>query len=117
MHLVEVETVKARLLEQEFVLHLRVDNPNDSRLFIRNVSYAIRLNDLLLVQDEASVWRSVGGHARRTFKIDHRTNQPVAAPEATGQAAQKQAAAALLPAGRTGDRVAHPSGPAHLAQW
>ena len=66
VHLVEVETVKARLLEQEFVLHLRVDNPNDSRLFIRNLSYAVRLNDLLLVQDETSVWRSVGGHAQRT---------------------------------------------------
>ncbi|GLO12960.1 hypothetical protein PPUJ20028_15410 [Pseudomonas putida] len=74
VHLVEVETVKARLLEQEFVLHLRVDNPNDSRLFIRNLSYAVRLNDLLLVQDETSVWRSVGGHARRTFKITARTN-------------------------------------------
>ncbi|WP_085692263.1 MULTISPECIES: LEA type 2 family protein [unclassified Pseudomonas] len=74
VHLVEVETVKARLLEQEFVLHLRIDNPNDSRLFIRNLSYAIRLNDLLLVQDETSVWRSVGGHAQRTFKITARTN-------------------------------------------
>ncbi|HEN8798011.1 hypothetical protein HP546_21455 [Pseudomonas sp. CM25] len=74
VHLVEVETVKARLLEQEFVLHLRVDNPNDSRLFIRNLAYAIRLNDLLLVEDEASIWRSVGGHARRTFKITARTN-------------------------------------------
>lgn len=74
VRLVKVETVKARLLEQEFVLHLQVDNPNDSRLFIRNLSYAIRLNDLLLVQDETSVWRSVGGHARRTFKISARTN-------------------------------------------
>lgn len=74
VHLVEVETVKARLLEQEFVLHLQVVNPNDSRLFIRNLSYAIRLNDLLLVQDETSLWRSVGGHARRTFKITARTN-------------------------------------------
>ena len=74
VRLVEVETVKARLLEQEFVLHLQVDNPNDSRLFIRNLSYAVRLNDLLLVQDETSVWRSVGGHARRTFKISERTN-------------------------------------------
>jgi LEA14-like dessication related protein len=74
VRLVEVETVKARLLEQEFVLHLQVDNPNDSRLFIRNLSYAVRLNDLLLVQDETSVWRSVGGHARRTFKITARTN-------------------------------------------
>ncbi|MGN8250231.1 LEA type 2 family protein [Pseudomonas sp. SMV7] len=74
VRLVEVETVKARLLEQEFVLHLQVDNPNDSRLFIRNLSYAIRLNELLLVQDETSLWRSVGGHARRTFKITARTN-------------------------------------------
>ncbi|MFJ2984761.1 MULTISPECIES: LEA type 2 family protein [unclassified Pseudomonas] len=74
VHLVQVETVKARLLEQEFVLHLRIDNPNDSRLFIRSVGYSIWLNDLLLVEDEASVWRSVGGHARRTFKITARTN-------------------------------------------
>ncbi|MFK0313809.1 LEA type 2 family protein [Pseudomonas sp. NPDC090233] len=74
VHLVKVETVKARLLEQEFVLHLRIDNPNDSRLFIRNVGYAVWLNDLLLVEDETSVWRSVGGHARRTFKITARTN-------------------------------------------
>ena len=59
VHLVEVETVKARLLEQEFVLHVRVDNPNDSRLFIRNLNYSVRLNQLLLVDDEASIWRSV----------------------------------------------------------
>jgi len=74
VHLVKVETVKARLLEQEFVLHLRVDNPNDSRLFIRNLAYSVWLNDLMLVEDQASVWRSVGGHARRTFKITARTN-------------------------------------------
>lgn len=74
VHLVKVETVKARLLEQEFILHLRIDNPNDSRLFIRNLSYSLWLNDLLLAEDEASIWRSVGGHARRTFKISVRTN-------------------------------------------
>jgi hypothetical protein len=115
VHLIEVETVKARLLEQEFVLHLRVDNPNDSRLFIRNLSYAMRLNDLLLVQDEASVWRSVGGHARHPSRSPREPT--CGAPQATGQAAQKQAAAALHPAGRTGDRAAHPSGPALIAQW
>ncbi|MDR6714578.1 LEA14-like dessication related protein [Pseudomonas hunanensis] len=74
VHLVKVETVKARLHQQEFILHLRVDNPNDSRLFIRNLAYSVRLNDLLLVDDEASLWRSVGGHDRRTFKITARTN-------------------------------------------
>jgi len=74
VHLVEVETVKARLLEQEFVLHVRIENPDDSRLFIRSLSYSIWLNDLLLAEDQASIWRSVGGHARRTFKITARTN-------------------------------------------
>ncbi|HCL55165.1 LEA type 2 family protein [Pseudomonas fulva] len=74
IHLVRVETVKARLLQQEFVLHVRVENPNDSRLFIRNLSYALRLNDVLLAEDEASLWRSVGGHDQRTFKITARTN-------------------------------------------
>jgi LEA14-like dessication related protein len=74
LHLDKVETVKARLLQQEFVLHLRVDNPNDSRLFIRSLNYSVWLDDLLLAQDEVSLWRSVGGHARRTFKITARTN-------------------------------------------
>ncbi|MBM3107623.1 LEA type 2 family protein [Pseudomonas sp. P66] len=74
VHLVKVEAVKVRLLEQEFVLHVRVDNPNDGRLFIRNLTYAVRLNDLLLAEGESSLWRSVGGHARRTFKIPVRTN-------------------------------------------
>ncbi|MCW2270099.1 MULTISPECIES: LEA type 2 family protein [Pseudomonas] len=74
VHLVKVEAVKMRLLEQEFVLHVRVDNPNDERLFIRSLSYTVHLNELLLAEGESSLWRSVGGHARRTFKIPVRTN-------------------------------------------
>ncbi|PSS57137.1 LEA type 2 family protein [Pseudomonas sp. BBP2017] len=74
VHLVKVEAVNVRLLEQEFLLHIRVDNPNDGRLFIRYLAYSVRLNDLLLAEGEESLWRSVGGHARRTFKIPVRTN-------------------------------------------
>ncbi|MBJ9975950.1 LEA type 2 family protein [Pseudomonas sp. S75] len=74
VHLVRVETVKARLHQQLFVLHLRIDNPTDSRLFIRNLSYKVHLGDLMLAQDEVSLWRSVGAHSRRTFKIEVRTN-------------------------------------------
>jgi SEC-C motif-containing protein len=66
--------VSMRLHQQEFVLHLQVINPNDSRLFIRNLHYAVRLGDILLAEDDVSLWRSVGGHARRTFKITARTN-------------------------------------------
>ena len=47
LHLLEVEPVKMRLHQQEFVLHLRVDNPNESRLFIRHLTYSVRLGDLL----------------------------------------------------------------------
>lgn len=50
VRLVKVEAVKMHLLEQEFVLHVRVDNPNDGRLFIRYLSYTVHLNDLLLVE-------------------------------------------------------------------
>ncbi|MGN8261440.1 LEA type 2 family protein [Pseudomonas sp. SMSB3] len=74
VHLTRVETVKARLLQQEFLLHLRIDNPDDSRLFIRNLTYSVWLGDVLLAEDEVSLWRSVGAHARRTFKITARTN-------------------------------------------
>ncbi|WP_205298012.1 LEA type 2 family protein [Pantoea sp. Cy-639] len=74
VHLVKVEKVRMNLHQQEFVLHLRVVNPNDERLFIRTLAYTLQLDDLVLAQDEASLWRSVGGHARRTFKITARTN-------------------------------------------
>ncbi|MDZ4018112.1 LEA type 2 family protein [Pseudomonas sichuanensis] len=74
VHLVKVEKVKMRLHQQEFVLHLQVINPNDSRLFIRNLHYAVYLGDILLAEEDVSLWRSVGAHARRTFKITARTN-------------------------------------------
>lgn len=95
LHLLEVQPVKMRLHQQEFVLHLRVDNPNDSRLFIRHLTYSVRLGDLLLAEDEASLWRSVGGQARRTFKITVRTNlwqhlKPLAKLLKSGQPLQYQ---------------------------
>lgn len=95
VHLVKVEKVKMRLHQQEFTLHLRVDNPNDSRLFIRSLGYSVKLGELTLAQDEASLWRSVGGHSRRTFKITARTNlwqhlKPLAKLLKSGQPLQYQ---------------------------
>ncbi|WP_420066479.1 LEA type 2 family protein [Pseudomonas alkylphenolica] len=72
--LVQVETVKARLMQQEFILHVRVKNLNDERLFIRYLNYSVRLNDMLLAEGEESLWRSVGANTQRTFKIPVRTN-------------------------------------------
>ncbi|MDH0304002.1 MULTISPECIES: LEA type 2 family protein [unclassified Pseudomonas] len=95
VHLLKVEKVKMRLHQQEFILHLRVDNPNDSRLFIRNLTYSVKLGDLLLAKDDISLWRSVGSHARRTFKVTARTNlwqhlKPLAKLLKAGQPLQYQ---------------------------
>ncbi|WP_028695368.1 LEA type 2 family protein [Pseudomonas cremoricolorata] len=74
LRLVKVQKVKATMHQQRFILHVRVDNPNDSRLFIRNLDFDVRLNDIPLIEDNASLWRSVAAHEQRTFKIEVRTN-------------------------------------------
>ena len=74
VHLVRVETVKARLMQQEFILHFRIDNPNDSTLQVRNLHYAVYLADLLLVEGDHGQWFRVDAHSRRTIQVPVRTN-------------------------------------------
>ena len=38
VHLTKVEVVRARLVEQKFMLHFRVDNPHDSDLTVRGIT-------------------------------------------------------------------------------
>src|SRR5690554_8209290 len=45
LQLVDVELVHAKLLEQQFVLHFRVDNPNLKSLPMRSINYRLLLND------------------------------------------------------------------------
>lgn len=74
VHLVRIETVKARLLQQQFILHLRIDNPNDSTLQVRGLSYAVHLNDLLLVEGDSGQWLRVEAQGSREISIEVRTN-------------------------------------------
>ncbi|MDD0973461.1 LEA type 2 family protein [Pseudomonas fontis] len=74
IHLLKIETVKARLMEQQFILHMRIDNPNDSSLVVRSLHYAVRLNDLLLTEGDADLWFTVEGKGRETFEVPVRTN-------------------------------------------
>lgn len=74
LHLLKVERVKARLTQQRFILHFRLDNPNDSALQMRGLSYRVRLNDLLLAEGEHEQWLRVDPHGRRTFEVEVRTN-------------------------------------------
>ena len=39
VHLAKVEVIQAKLMQQKFLLHFRVDNPNDSDLTVRGIEY------------------------------------------------------------------------------
>ena len=74
VHLLKVEVVRAKLMQQEFILHFRIDNPNDSTLQVRNLHYAVHLGDLLLAEGDYGQWFRVDGHARRVIEVPVRTN-------------------------------------------
>ncbi|MFJ4144274.1 LEA type 2 family protein [Pseudomonas sp. NPDC089734] len=74
IHLLKVQVVKARLVQQEFNLHFILDNPNDSRLLVRGFRYKVMLNDVLLAEDSSSDWFFVAARSRKTFVVPVRTN-------------------------------------------
>ncbi len=70
----DVQLVYARLLEQEFMLEFRIDNPNSHSLPVRGVNYEIQLDGVPLGRGQNSQWLSVpaGGHAY--LKVPVHTN-------------------------------------------
>ena len=72
--LLKVEVVKARLLEQEFVMRFRIDNPNDFSLPVRGLQYAVQLNDIQLAEGESGQWFTVPAHGHEVFDVPVRTN-------------------------------------------
>ncbi|ROM99208.1 LEA type 2 family protein [Pseudomonas brassicacearum] len=74
VHLLKVEVVRAKLLEQKFMLYFRVDNPNDSDLTVRGLVYRIHLNEFLLAEGESSKWFTVDPKSSSYFEVPIRTN-------------------------------------------
>ncbi|WP_166220924.1 LEA type 2 family protein [Pseudomonas atagonensis] len=74
VHLVKVEVVRAKLLEQKFILHFRIDNPNDSDLTVRGLEYRVHLADMLLAEGEHEHWITVAPKSSSTYKVPIRTN-------------------------------------------
>lgn len=74
VHLVKVDIVKAKLIEQRFMLHFRIENPNDFSLPIRGLSYNVSLNNIKLAEGQTSTWFTVPAHGRETFKVPVNTN-------------------------------------------
>ncbi|WP_068829920.1 LEA type 2 family protein [Pseudomonas sp. BMS12] len=74
VHLVKVDVIKARLLEQRFSLRFRIDNPNDSELAIRGLVYDVQLNGIPLATGQSSQSVEVPAHGHREFEVPVRTN-------------------------------------------
>lgn len=74
LSLVKVQVVKAHLLEQRFVLHFRIDNPDDSDVAVRTLAYRVYLGDLLLADGESEQWFTLGSHHTAYFEVPVRTN-------------------------------------------
>ncbi|CDF82829.1 hypothetical protein PKB_1467 [Pseudomonas knackmussii B13] len=72
--LVKVDVVKARLLEQQFMLHFSIDNPNDFSLPVRGLAYKVKLNDVDLAEGESSLWFTVPANGRQNFQVPVNTN-------------------------------------------
>ncbi|MHC8310685.1 LEA/WHy family protein [Pseudomonas sp. GT1P32] len=74
VHLVKVEVVRAKLMEQRFLLFFRVDNPRDSDLTVRGLEYRIHLGEMLLTEGEHEHWFTVSPKHSAYFKVPIRTN-------------------------------------------
>ena len=74
VHLVKVEVIKAKLLQQEFMLRFRIDNPNDSSLPVRGLTYSVRLGGMLLTEGETRDWFTVAANSREYYEVPVRTN-------------------------------------------
>nr|WP_028239888.1 LEA type 2 family protein [Stutzerimonas azotifigens] len=74
VQLTKVEVVKARLLEQEFLLRFRIRNPNDRSLPVRGLAYTVHLNDIKLASGESSLWATIPAHASEVYEVPVHTN-------------------------------------------
>lgn len=74
VRLAKVDIIKARLLEQQFLLRFRIDNPNDHSLPVRGLVYTVHLNDIELASGESSGWLTVPANGFRYYEVPVYTN-------------------------------------------
>ena len=74
VNLTKVDIVKARLLEQQFMLRFRIDNPNDHSLPVRGLIYTVHLNDVELASGESSGWLTVPANSFEYYEVPVHTN-------------------------------------------
>jgi LEA14-like dessication related protein len=74
VELVKAEVVRAKLLEQEFLLYFRVSNPNAVALPLSGLKYRVFLNEIKLAEGESRASFKVPANSERILKIPVHTN-------------------------------------------
>lgn len=74
VELVDVELVRARLLEQQFLLHFRAENPNDVSLPIRGLRYTVYLDGVKLAHGNSSQHFTLPPRGSSTFTVTVHSN-------------------------------------------
>ena len=74
VQLVNVEAVRTHLLEQEFRLRFRIDNPDDVDLPVRNLNYTVFLEKVKLASGNYATWLTVPAHSYRELEVPVNTN-------------------------------------------
>ncbi|MGI6409536.1 MAG: LEA type 2 family protein [Thiopseudomonas sp.] len=74
IQLTNIELVYARLLEQEFLLEFRIDNPNEHSLPVRGMTYNLDINGFSLGRGQSNQWLTVPANGSARFELRAHTN-------------------------------------------
>src|SRR5690554_235096 len=74
VQLVDAEVVRARLVEQQFSLRFRIDNPNQHNLPLRGIEYQVELNEIALGQGTSNKWKTVPANGHSFYEVTIYTN-------------------------------------------
>jgi len=74
LQLVNIEVEEIKLLEQKFILHLQVDNPNNLPFSLHRVSYRLWLNNLEIGNGQLDKRLSIAAHDSRRIAVPLYTN-------------------------------------------
>jgi len=74
IRLVNIEVEEIKLLEQKFILHLQVDNPNNLLFPLHRVSYRLWLNNLEIGNGQLDKRFSIAAHNSRRIEVPLHTN-------------------------------------------
>ncbi len=74
VHLVKIEALSSRGLEQRFRVDLKIINPNSAGLRISGMSYTLKLNGEKVVKGVTGQVSAIPAHSETTVQVEAATN-------------------------------------------